>query len=144
MRANFCGIPCSDYRPLIPDEFMKWNRPMSLVSVAACLIALSAAGQTNVNSTSQPVRSGQVVAPEKLTVTDANQASNLRPPRPERQNLPPEVQERLNRFRGAAREYLEKREALKKQLQGANDKERAAIRDSMKQLREQWLDQARE
>jgi hypothetical protein len=123
---------------------MKWKRPMTLVSVAAWLIALSAVGQTNVSSTSQPTRNGQVVVPEKLTATDASTASNLRPPRPERQNLPPEVQERLNRFKSAAREYLEKREALKKQLQGANDKDRAAIRDSMKQLREQWLDQARE
>src|SRR5262245_42078382 len=140
----FLRYTVSRVPPSIPDEFMNWKRPMSLLSAAAWLIALSAVGQTNVNSTSQPTVNGQVVVPEKLTATDVSPASNLRPPRPERQNLPPEVQERLNRFRGAARDYLEKREALKKQLQGANDKERAAIRDSMKQLREQWLDQARE
>ena len=123
---------------------MNWKWQISLVSVVACLAAPSAMSQTNVGSVTQPTRTGQSVSPEKLTATDTSVASNLRPIRAERQNLPPEVKERLERFKGAAREYLEKREALKKQLQGANDKERAAIRENIKQLREEWLDRARE
>ena len=50
----------------------------------------------------------------------------------------------IEKFKKDSRVYLDKQEALKKQLEGANDKERAALRDKIKQLREQWLDEARE
>jgi hypothetical protein len=82
--------------------------------------------------------------PEKLTSTDASTTPNLRPTRPERAPLPPEVVERIEKFKKEARLYLDKQEALKKQLEGSNDKERGALRGRIKQLREQWLDQARE
>jgi dsDNA-specific endonuclease/ATPase MutS2 len=107
------------------------------------LTALVATAQTNVTST-QPVREGQAVSPDKLTVTDATATGNIRPDRVERQKLPPEVIERLNKFRQHARDYLDKQEELKKKLEGANDKERAAIRERMKQAREEWLERARE
>src|SRR5262245_52519374 len=91
---------------------------------AASLLALPIAyAQTNINSTSQPIRNGTEVVPEKLTTTDATTSSNLRPNRPERPKLPPEVLERIEKFKKEARNYLDKQEVLKKQMDGANDKE---------------------
>jgi uncharacterized coiled-coil DUF342 family protein len=117
---------------------------MSLAGAVIWLAAQGVVAQTNVNPTAQPTRTGQAVAPDKLTVNDVSTTANLRPARPERQNLPPEVKERLDRFKGAARAYLEQQEALKKQLNGANDEEREAIRKQLKALRDQWLEKARE
>ena len=122
---------------------MKWMKQLALVGVAVCLAASAALAQTNVTST-QPTREGTTVLPEKLTTTDDGTASNLRPTRGERQKLPPEVLARIERFKRESRIYLNKQEELKKQMQGVNDKERAAIRDRLKALRDQWLDQARE
>jgi len=123
---------------------MNLTQQTSLAGVLIWLAASGALAQTNVTSTSQPTREGQTVSPDKLTVTDVSTTSNLRPTRTERQKLPPEVLDRLEKFKQSARDYLNKQEDLKKQLQGANDKERAAIREKIKQLREHWLEQARE
>jgi len=123
---------------------MNLKQQTSLAGVLIWLAAFGALAQTNVTSTSQPAREGQTVSPEKLTVTDVSTTSTLRPTRTERQKLPPEVLARLEKFKQSARDYLNKQEDLKKELQGANDKERAAIREKIKQLREQWLEQARE
>lgn len=124
---------------------MKLMNYLALVSAAASLAVGSAQAQTNVAST-QPVRDGKVVVPDHPTANDANvtPASNIRPARPERPNLPPEVQARIERFKQDARAYLARQEALKKQLQGANDQDRPAIREQLKELREQWLERARE
>jgi hypothetical protein len=111
---------------------------------AVSVMALTVShGQTNVSS-SDPTRKGTTVVPEKLTATDVSATSNLRPTVAQRPKLPQEVLDRIEKFKREARIYLDKQEALKKQLDGANDKERAALRDKIKQLREQWLDEARE
>jgi len=127
-----------------PRIVMKWIKQLSLVAVVMCLAAAAAIAQTNVNTATQPTRDGTSVLPEKLTVTDDSIMPNLRPARGERQKLPPEVLARIERFKREARAYLNQQEALKKKLQGVNDKERAEIRDRLKTLRDQWLDQARE
>lgn len=123
---------------------MNRKKSTCMAGVVTWLTVLGAVAQTNVSSTSTPNRDGQSVAPEKLTVTDVSTTSNLRPARTERQKLPPEVLERIERFKKDARAYLNRQETLKKELVGANDKERAVIREKIKQLREQWLEQARE
>jgi hypothetical protein len=123
---------------------MNWIKLNLLLGACLGLSLATGHAQTNINSAAQPVRDGQVVVPDKLTVNDANVASNLRPDRPERASLPPEVQERIQRFRNEARVYLNQQQDLKKQLEGANDRERAAIRDRIRQLREQWLERSRE
>ena len=115
-----------------------------LTGVAVWLFALSAAAQTNVTPSVQPLREGQAVSPDKLTVTDSSTDSNLRPQRAERQKYPPEVLARLEKFKQQARDYLNQEQELKKKLQGANDRERAAIRERMKQAREEWLERSRE
>lgn len=117
------------------------------VAATVMMITFSGVAQTNpVTTAAEPVREGNVVVPERPTATDANVGlpSSPRPPRTERPNLPPEVVTRLERFKTEAREYLAEQEALKKQLRGANDQDRAAIREKLKLLREQWLEQARE
>ena len=123
---------------------MKWLKTTSLLVVCAVSPWLSSEAQTNLDSASQPKRDGVVVSPEKLTVNDASPTANLRPSRVERQKLPPEVQQRIDRFRHEARIYLNQQEQLKKQLEGANDQERAIIREKLKALREQWLEKSRE
>ena len=120
---------------------MNWIKHIIVAGLG--LATLAATAQTNVTST-QPVREGQAVSPDKLTVTDASTDSNLRPTRAERQQYPPEVQARLEKFKQQARDYLNKEQELKKQLEGANDKDRAAIRERMKQAREDWLERSRE
>lgn len=104
-----------------------------------------AVAQTNVNTATQLKRDGQVIVPERPTSTDAANATTatLRPSRPERPNLPPELQARVERLKQEARAYLARQEALKKQLQGANDKERAAIRSQLRELQQQRSEQAK-
>ncbi len=120
---------------------------MRTLAVAAAMILLGVfvvAGQDTAN---QATRDGTVLVPERPTAVDANvsSAATVRPARPDlRPNLPPQVQVRVERFKLDARSYLAKQQELKKQLQGANDEQRAAIRESLRQLREQWVERARE
>jgi hypothetical protein len=122
---------------------MKLSRNLTLAGVAVLLAVLAADAQSPAN---QAPRNGTVIVPERPTAVDANvsAAANVRPTIPERPGLPPQVQVRVDRFKLDARSYLAQQEALKKQLQGANDTERAAIREKLRQLREQWLERARE
>jgi hypothetical protein len=116
-------------------------------TVAILLMVSAAPAQTNpFNTASQPKRSGKVVVPNRPTATDSANvsASNLRPPRVERPNLPPEVRARIERFKLDANTYLAQQQALKKQFQGANDRERAAIREQMKELQQQWVERSKE
>ena len=126
---------------------MKLTKYLAAIGAATWFATGTAMAQTNPpDATTQPTRDGTIVVPEKLTATDSANltTSNLRPPRTERPKLPPEVFARIERFKLDARAYLARQEALKKQLQGANDKERAAIREQLKELREHWLERAKE
>jgi len=118
-------------------------RTLSGVGAMICIAILAADAQTTAN---QPTRDGTVIVPERPTAVDANVSpvTTVRPVRPGRRNLPPEVQARVERFKLDARSYLAKQEELKRQLQGANDEQRAAVRENLRQLREQWLERARE
>ena len=112
-----------------------------------CLAASPGLAQTNpVNTASQPKREGQVLVPERLTANDANvtATANVRPTRPERPGLPNAVLTPVERFKNEARAYLAREQELKKNLEGANDKDRALIRERIKALREQWAERARE
>lgn len=126
---------------------MKLTKHLALIAAGA-LLGLGAAGaQTDpVNTTSQPKREGQVVVPERLTANDANvtATANVRPTRPERPGLPNAVLTPVERFKAEARAYLAREQELKKNLEGANDKDRALIRERIKALREQWAERARE
>jgi len=121
----------------------------NLLTVVAAMVFLavcSAVAQTNQGDTTLPTeREGQVLLPDRPTSTDVANATtvDLRPTRPERPNLPPEVQALLERYKLEARAYLNEQEKLKKQLQGANDKERAVIRAQIRELQQKWSQQAK-
>lgn len=126
---------------------MSIKKHLTAIGGAILFVTPGVVAQTNpVLTANAPTRDGNVILPEKVTATDASAitTSNLRPDRPERISLPPEVRARIERFKQDARAYLAQQEALKKKLQGANDKERAAIREQLKELREQWLERAKE
>lgn len=124
---------------------IRFSRHSLIASALTLFAAAGAMAQTNVDSTTQKVE-GQVVVPERPTAIDANisPTTTVRPVRPERTPLPPEVLSRIEQFKKDARNYLEQQEALKKKLVGANEKERAIIRERLKELREQWLERSRE
>ena len=120
-----------------------------LVAGMTALFACVATAQTNpVDTASQLKRDGKVIVPERPTANDTANANtttaNLRPSRPERPNLPPEVQALVEKFKRDARAYRDREEALKKQLEGANEKERALIREQLRELRAQWLERTKE
>jgi len=123
---------------------MRAERQFALVAAFFLGLGLGgASAQTNLSAIS-PKRDGEVIRPEQLTVTDVSTTSSLRPDRPERKPLPPAVLERVQDFKRDARKYLEQREALRKQLEGANERERALIRRQLEDERRRWLARARE
>jgi len=109
--------------------------------------AMGSSAQTNpVNSSTAVTRSGQVLSPERPTAIDATAltTANVRPTTTVRPALPADVQARIDRFKLDARAYLAEQQALKKKLVGANDQERQIIRDRLRVMRQQWLEQASE
>lgn len=124
---------------------MNLLKRLTAAGLGTILVTVTVMAQTNVNTATQIKRDGQVIVPERPTATDSANATTatLRPSRPERPNLPPEVQARVERLKQEARAYLARQEALKKQLQGANDKDRAAIRAQIRELQQQWSEQAK-
>ena len=121
------------------------SKPFSLGVAVLVFGALGGAAQTNPGTASSVSREGQVVVPEHLTSPDASVSTgNLRPERPERPGLSPQVLARIERFKLDARKYLEQQQALKQKLQGANETQQAAIRLELQALRESWLERARE
>jgi hypothetical protein len=100
-------------------------------------------GQTNPATTAEGTRIGKVVLPDAPAPSDGV-TPVLRPKVPERQDLPPEVIDKIKKFERDRQAYLDREQALKKQLQGANDQERARVRAQLKLAREQWLERSRQ
>jgi hypothetical protein len=88
-------------------------------------------------------RLGRVVVPERPTAIDAPTVV-ARPTLAERPDLTPEVKARIEAFRRDARAYLERQEALRKELLGSNDELRARIREQLEDDRQQWLERSRQ
>ena len=124
---------------------MNLTKLLIATGIGTILATGGAVAQTNINTATSVKRDGQVIVPERPTSTDAANATTvtLRPSRPERPNLPPELQARVERLKQEARAYLARQQALKKQLQGANDKDRAALRAQIRELQQQWSEQAK-
>src|SRR5438132_253771 len=101
-----------------------------------------ASAQTNITPAAG-TRVGKIVVPDAPANSDAI-TTVTRPTVTERPSLPPEVLERIQKFRKNAQAYLDKEQAIKKQLQGANDQDRARIRAELRLLREKLLQQQRE
>ncbi len=127
------------------------NNQMKLVAVGvlwASLVAMDARAATNVVSPTATAPIGRVILPssDQLSTVDSVDplAVNRRLQLTERNALSQEVLDRIARFKKDAQKYLEQQEALRRQLLGATDAERARIRAKIQELRQQWLERARE
>jgi len=109
------------------------------------LALVCGSAQTNPTVAAEGTRIGKVVVPmpEAPPPSDSITPVN-RPKVPERVDLPPEVIAKMKKFERDRQAYLDREQALKKQLQGANDKDRAAVRAQLRLLREQWLERSRQ
>ena len=121
------------------------NKFLFAIGLAVWIGMTAALGQTNISPTlAEGTRIGKVVSsPTAPLASDAFAAVN-RPKVAERPDLSPEVNERIQRFRRDAQLYLDRQQALKKQLEGANDQERARIREQMEIARLKWVERTRE
>jgi len=128
------------------------SSPQALACVAFVLGLLLVETQCPAQTTSAPptttARNGQVVQLDQPPPAQDNVFSGnpmgFTSDGNKNVNLSPAVQDRIERFKQDAKLYMEKQEALKKQLQGANDTDRARIREQLRALRQEWLDRARE
>src|SRR5262245_31711946 len=120
---------------------LKWA-----IMAAVFLVAIHTTGaQTNNGKGSENgKRKGQVLVPDRPTAPDANVGNQGSVKPPKNSELPPEVSKRVDRFKLDAKAYLDAQEALKKQMVGASDTERAALREQLRLLREKWLERSRE
>jgi hypothetical protein len=115
---------------------------LSVLGLLLWLGCIDSVGQTNVGpSLTEGTRIGKVVS--SPSASDAVITVD-RPKVNERPELSPEVQERIRRFKRDAQLYLDRQQELKKQLAGANDQERAKIREQMEALRQKWVERSRE
>ena len=141
-----CIVPLQSNRA--QRGVMNLTKYLVLTGVTVLLVHAASAQTNPVDAASQPKRDGKVIVPERPTANDTananTTAANLRPSRPERPNLPPEVQALVEKFKRDARAYRDREDALKKQLDGASDKERAVIREQLRELRAQWLERTKE
>ena len=125
------------------QKSMKLKRRFAVL-LCLCLGAWCSFAQTNVGPTvTDGSRVGKVVMPDTPLASDAI-TTVARPKVPERQDLSPEVQDKIQKFKRDAQAYLDRQQALKKQLVGANDQERARIREQLEALRLKWLERSRE
>jgi septal ring factor EnvC (AmiA/AmiB activator) len=124
-------------------KIMKTDRKW-VATVALCLAIgmASALAQTNITPAAG-TRVGKIVVPDAPANSDAI-TTVIRPSVTERPTLPPEVLERIQRFRKDAQAYLDKEQAIKKKLQGANDQERAKLREELGLMRQKLLEQQRQ
>src|SRR6185436_13450393 len=108
-----------------------------------CWLGLArASAQTNITPAAG-TRVGKIVVPDAPANSDA--ITTVIPPNvTERPSLPPEVLERIQKFRKDAQAYLDQEQAIKKRLQGANDQERARLREDLRLMRQKLLEQQRQ
>jgi len=120
---------------------------MFLAGVAALIVAaLAASAQTNITPSATSPRQGRVLAPDQPLNSDAinTTSTEQRPKLTERNALPPASQAWIEQFKLERRRYLAQQEALRKQLIGANDEQRARLRAQLESLRRQWLERLRD
>jgi len=90
---------------------------------------------------------GKVIVPEGLDgltgPTDGSPPA-VRPERPERPALSPEVKEQIRKFDQARDTFLQQRRELERQLTGASDEERRNIRSQLKESLDQWKEQRKQ
>lgn len=116
---------------------------VAVLAVGGALQAQS--GDTNQTSlTDSSDRKGQVVMPLEPATTDAGAgAGPISGTVTRLQDIPQQVQERLQQFELMREAYLKQQNELLRQLKGANDEQRELIREKLRDQRQRWLDQSR-
>lgn len=128
---------------------MKTKRHLLLATALALLAgSLGSRAQTDGSPSVTPntrERVGRVVVPERPTAVDApSPTTTVRPTRPERNALAPEVQRRIEQFKREAREYVRREDELRRQMLGVSEAERIRLREHLNAMREQWREKARQ
>ncbi|MBL9171223.1 MAG: hypothetical protein JNN07_26055 [Verrucomicrobiales bacterium] len=82
-------------------------------------------------------QNGSVLQPGDSLIPSA-----VRPSRGEQQPVSAEIRAQLLKFESARDAYLKRQKELTQQLKGAGEDQRKAVRDQLKGLREQWLEQS--
>jgi hypothetical protein len=124
-------------------KIMKTEQKRAIAVVAGVWIGLATTlAQTNITP-SAGTRVGKIVVPDAPANSDAI-SPVVRPATTDRPTLSPEVQARIQKFRKDAQAYLDREQAIKKRLQGANDQDRQKLREELRLMREKLLEQQRQ
>ena len=114
------------------------------VGLGLWLLIPSVSAQVIVGSTNIADRVGRIIFPDRiLRDTPSGLAFGLRPPRPERPDLPLDIRQRLLRFEILRDTYLARQQDLLRKLRGATNSDRDKIRAQLRALRDEWLERAR-
>lgn len=99
-----------------------------------------------------PIVSGSSVAPGRVIdldsaasgspALDPNSPGALRATRAEQQPVSAEIRAQLLKFESARDAYLKRQKELSQQLKGAGEEQRKVVREQLKGLRDQWLEQS--
>lgn len=91
---------------------------------------------------------GRIVSETKSTPSElippssVADGSALRPTRAEQQPVSAEIKAQLQKFETARDAYLKRQKELAAMLKGASEDQRKAVREQLKTLRDQWLEQS--
>ena len=104
--TNFCFQRGASHA----EELVARARRLGYAALAItdeCSVAGVVRAQTNVDNSGEAQRKGTAVLPERLTVTDSSIVLGVkpRPARPERPNLPPEVQALIDKMKQEEQEH---------------------------------------
>ena len=117
---------------------------LTAVGFALWLVIPSASAQITVGSTNIADRVSQIILPDGVLLNATSPAAiSLRPPRPERPELPPQIIIKVLRFEKLREAYLARQQGLLRKLRGATDADRAQVRAQLQALRDEWLEKAR-
>jgi len=109
------------------------------------LVAWTGFAQTTTNTAPKivPERVGRVLQPPAPAGTAPTSPLADRPVRSERQPLPQDIKDRLQRFEQLREAYLAEQKELLRRLRGATDEDRDRIRQLIQERREAWLEKLR-
>lgn len=96
-------------------------------------------------STTSASSAGRVLEFQNGSVVQSGESavpSAIRPTRGEQQPVSAEIRAQLLKFESARDAYLKRQKELMQQLKGAGEDQRKTVRDQLKGLREQWLEQS--
>jgi hypothetical protein len=129
--------------------------------LGACLLGLAVAAVTAAGQALEPAkpepdsqavdltpgnlprqRIGRII-PAHQAPLNLSPSVDVRPVRPERDPLPPLVEDRVKSFDLYRNEYIKQQEQILKRTKGTTDRDRKMLRERLnRELRERWLEQS--